>query len=77
MIAVPRRESCHYRITWDRNLLGWRLTYDGKTWAFISAYLPGRPQMGQTAAKVWADQLLGTPQPWTPDGNGYQAVPAP
>jgi len=74
--TTARRESCSYRLAWDPALLGWTLTYDGQLWAFVSAYLPGRPQMTDRAAREWADSLLGA-QPWQADRAGHRATPTP
>lgn len=74
-----RPESCHYRLAWDRTLLGWVLTYDTQIYSTISAFLPGRPQMDAKAARVWADEVLKHPQQWQTviTDHTYRAVPAP
>lgn len=70
-----RPSRFHYRLHWQPQRLGWSLTYDGQEWAFISAYLPGRPQMDERRARQWADDTLGCSQPWERDGAGSRAVP--
>lgn len=62
-----------YRIEWDRDRVGWVLTYDGQTLASVRAYLPGQSGIGDREVQAWADRLLGGPQAWTPICGGYQA----
>ncbi|WP_190076685.1 hypothetical protein [Streptomyces daghestanicus] len=77
MTTFTRSTAFLYRLDWQPLRLGWSLSYDGQEWAFISAYLPGRPQMTEHLARQWADSLLGCPQPWRPDGTAVPAHPAP
>ncbi|MFE7233944.1 hypothetical protein ACFVAF_25405 [Streptomyces sp. NPDC057596] len=70
---MATRELGLYRLAWGpERPLAWVLSYDGQEWASICAYLPGRPQMHEQAAREWAESLVG-PLTWRPDGTAQPA----